>query len=638
MSVITVESLLITLLITLIMLLLLVLGVPAYLERLSVRNRTERDRYATEFRDIERKLRRFERLLIPYSRTRSVAYHSLASEGTALIASLGNELKAAEAVLASLRCPQVFGYLLPVQHFLRAPGHMEAIVSDARLVGQLKSRIEALNDRIMDVAQVFDILAAIPERLGTDRETLRQRLTAIEAVIDREQREGIEALDDFVRDTTAVRRVLDDGGRISATGLPLAELDASALALESAAARLTEAEARAADLERERVALDRRLRRIATDLDSAQMTTKAGPTMDDMPQIRPLLRRAAALLNESAPDHRRRREFNAAGADVSTAAQLITFSRDLLSADRQARLLVERDDGLSLSDPIVGLRSELSELLEWLGREEIDSPSALAGSALAGRAAQLRTRAETLVRRQDDTIAELTREATDTKVRLTRAWDAGQNYLRLDADDPLVRRYANLIAQFDEAQRRPAALEKFRRDVNAFESVYDTWVSRVQATRARIGRIRSSLPNLIDEALNAAAPWNCLVEDVKFIQQRAADFETMQAKFNAVKYRREAESIMDQLETIELEINERQTQLKDKAARLDYLQIEVSEIVGLALGDAGDIQADHPEKSKMDRGLRLIDHHTRSAHAALHYEDASVALLRAAETANKLAL
>jgi len=40
----------------------------------------------------------------------------------------------------------------------------------------------------------------------------------------------------------------------------------------------------------------------------------------------------------------------------------------------------------------------------------------------------------------------------------------------------------------------------------------------------------------------------------------------------------------------------------------------------------------------MDRGLRLIDHHTRSAHAALHYEDASVALLRAAETANKLAL
>ncbi len=633
-GVLIVESLAIAVLLILIILLVLVVFIPAYLERLSRANRLKRDRLAADTTELERDVLRLERLLVPFARLRSEAYRSIAVQGAEQLTTIKEDIVVLDGFLTSLRIPTVFDYLLPVQHFVLAPEHISAILADARLLKQMKARLDMAHGRIDQLQALVDSFASVPQRLGNEQREMTRRLAAMDATIKEERDGGIEALDDFVRDATTIRQLLNEVNRASSAHAPLNDLDEAASALESASSVLTEAEARAASLAHERAILDRRLQRVTVELDQAQATTKAGLEAADLPQIRPLLRRAAKLLNESAPDHRRRREFNTAGADVTIAAQLIAVAQDILTADVQVRTLIERDDGVSLGEAIRGLQQELMDLLERLGRNESEGHSE---SATAGRAAQLRTRTETLLRRQDDAIAGLLSEATTIKERIERSWELGRQFLRLANDDPLARRYASIMNQFNAAQSRPAALVQFRHDASSFESEWEAWTESVQTTRTRIGELRASLPPLIDQALTIAAPWKCLAEDVTFIQQRAANFETIQTQFSQVQYRRAAASLMAEIQTIESDIESRFAQLREKAERLAYLDLEVTEIIDLALGNADELPIEHPDRAKWDRALRLIDHHRRSAHAAIHYEDASVALLRAADAANKLA-
>lgn len=631
------DSLIVAVLTILIVILILVIFVPAYLEKLSRQNRLRRDELHAQLLSIERDSRRYERLLSPYLRTRSAAYLDLASQAADGLKALMESMVNQSVSLDELRCPEVFDYLLPVQHFILRPDHIGAIVTDTRRLRSLTTGMSRLIDSSTSVQAALDSLVALPEKLAAVRIDLERRLKALEATINREREEGIEALDDFLRDGASIRRFLEEAEGSARPGAILAELDGGAVALQSAESALAEAESRAGELQRERMALDRRLRRVATELDGLQVSNKSGPAATDLPQIRPLLRRAAALLNESAQEHRRRREFNAAGADVSTAAQLVNFGRDVNTTVLQVRVLIERDDGGDFSEAIADLRRDLDGLLGQLRDERADH-AALGDAALASRAAQLRTRADTLIRRQDDRVALLTREAAAAREKLTATWENGQSLLRLSEDDALSRRYSRLLNQFEEAQGKPAALEQYRQDVKLFEGVWHQWVGHVQETGTRITRLRSNLLGLIDEALTTAEPWNCLAEDVTYIQQRAANFETAQAKFAAVHFRREAESIMDQLQAIDTDIEARFLQLKDRAKRLQFLESDVDQIVDLVTNDVVVLQPDDPQRAKWDRTLRIIDHHIRSAHAALLYEDASVALLRAADAANKQAL
>lgn len=631
------QSLLVPFTLFLILLVVVLVFIPAYLERLSRVNLTRRAEYYKLQKKLDREERRLERLLASYRRAKAEVYRSAVGQIDEQLAQIRAEISGIDQLLDTLQCPQLFDYLFPIQHFSIAPGHITSILNDSRILKRVKLQLDTVGSRLVETKEMLDRLSSLPIHLQRQHDTLVRQVESIDAVIARERNEGIEALDDFVRDVVSVRRLISQADPIFRQESALPEMDAAALALQQAEAALVEADLRATELERERVALDRRVRRAATDLDNVQAVAKSGPGTDLVAKVRPMLRRAAALLNESAQDHRRRREFNTAGADVTTAVQLIAFSRDLLSAHQQVQLLVERDDGASLSASITALKAEMTELLDLIDNGS-NGHDDLAGAAVAGQAARVRTRADTLVRRQDASIAELHREAIGTKEGLDRAWNEGQSLLSLSLDDPLARRYAHLETKFEEAQQRPAALEAYRHEVAAFEGIWGTWVTRVQVTRARIGRMREALPNQIDLALTLAEPWACLTEDLKFIQQRAADFENLRSRFDTSRHRRETESIMDQLEVVEGEIADRVDQLRDRAARLTYLESDVTQILKLASGKDGEIPADAPERPRWDRVSGLIDHHIRSAHVAMHYEDASVALLRAAEAANKLAI
>ncbi len=634
-----VESLLTVILVILILLLFLVVFIPAYLERLSRINRQQRDAKREELRTLERDTRRVERRLIPYGDLRSTAYRNAVAIARKQLAETKTRLSVIDQTIAALSCPEVYDYLLPVQHFVLIPGHVAVILSDARQLRKLRGEMVQAGMALAKAQSTLDGLAALPERLSVEQVALVERLALVDSAIERERSQGIEALDDLTRDTTAVRQLLSQWEQSKGSNSSLATLDDGVGALEAASATLSELEGRAAALEQERTVLDGRLRRAIAELDDVQATIKAGPdAAEGPPQVRPLLRRAAALLNESAMAHRRRREFAAAGADLAAAARLTTLARDLATANRQTRLLETRDDGATLTDAISGLRRELAELLDRLDQDTVDGATALADAGLPGRAAQLRTRADNLTRRQDDIIAGLEREAAATLENLERTWNAGQHLLRLADDDPLVRRHARLLASYEAAKRQPAALDQFRHEVVEFERVWEHWVTRVQSTRALVGRLRASLPTLIDDALAIAAPWNCLADHVIYIQQRAADFETVQSHFAAAHHRREAEPLMDQLETIEREIQERFAQLNERAARLNFLENDINQVVTLAAEGVDDLPADHPAVQKWDRAMRIIDHHLGSAHTTLHYEDASVSLLRASDAANKLAL
>ena len=633
------ESLIIALLVILIILVVLVIFIPAYLERQARGNLAQLTQQAAELNTLVRDLRRIERRAATYARTRSAAYRQGVAAMSEQTSALSTQLNSLNTLLSQVRGPEVFDYLLPVKHFMLRPDHIGLILSDAGRLRHTRAALIEANDTLGQARALLDELSRLPERLAGERDRLAQRLAAIDAAVNRERGQGIDALDDLKRDSEAARRLLSQSEQASATDAALATLDESALAQEQAAAHLAELEARTADLAREREALDERLRRATTELDNTQAFRKGGPeAANALPQTRPLLLRAAALLNESAPAHRRRREFAAANADVAAATRLIALARDLSLTDQQARTLEERDDGVSLSEAIGSLRRELAELLDRMGNETVDGASALADAGLAGRAARLRTRAENLSRQQDEIIAGLEQEAALTRERLDRVWDAGQHLLRLAEDDPFARRHARLLAEYEAARRQPAALEQFRGHVAEFERSWDQWVTRVQATRALIGRLRERLPLLVDEAKAAADPWLCLAEYVIAIQQRVADFETTQAHFGAAHHRRIAESLMDQLETIDQDIQNRFAELNDRAARLNYLESDINQLIALAAENRNELETEPPDQPKWERAMRVINHHVRAAHAAQHYEDASVALLRAADAANNLAL
>ncbi len=633
------EYFLVGLLVFLILLIVLALPVPAYLERLSRRHQAARDEATARSLEIEKEDRRYERLLTPYLRARSAAYRELASHSRRQIRDLKERIIVIDEHIAGLRVPQVFGYLLPVQHFFQSPEHVTAIWGDRQRLKRIEAELAEAGRVLARIEAAFAEFDHVPQRLAEKKAELDRRLRELETVIGREQVEGIEALDDFARNRAAINQFMAEWETVAGTGDPaLTDLDRGAIALESAADVIADAEARAADLTRERMALDQRLRRATNELDNLQAAHKSGPGEGVLPQARPFLRRAAALLNESAPAHRRRREFNAAGADLSTATQLLAIARDLIRANDVLNTLSERDNGGELSEAIGRLRREFDDFLARAGSERADVAGGLSDAALSSQAGKFRLRGETLARQQDALIARLAQQATETRDALTRSWEKGYAVLPLADDEPLARRYARLSAQFDEAQQNPTALEAFNRDAQAFALVWEQWLARVSANRERVTALRAKLPDLIDNALHLAEPWNCLTEDVTFIQQRAADFGRIHNRFEAVHHRREAERLMEQLEEIEADIDARFALIQERAKRLRFLETEVTDLIKLATDNGGEPSLDHPDRAVWDRATRLIDHHRQSARVAHQYDDASLSLHRAAEAANRLAL
>jgi hypothetical protein len=295
--------------------------------------------------------------------------------------------------------------------------------------------------------------------------------------------------------------------------------------------------------------------------------------------------------------------------------------------------LEARDDGVSLGGAVGELRRELAVLWERLDGND-DQPNE---PALIGRAAQTRARAEALVRRQDQAIAALEREATLSRDRLEQVWGESQRLLRLADDDALNRRHARSLAAYS-AIRSPADLEQLQREAVALEGVLTAWVTRVQATRARIGLLRERLPLLVDAARQTAGPWHCLAESVTFIQQRTADFERAQSGFAAARHRRQAEALMEQIEAIENDVEERYAEMTGWAARLGELEAGVVEIIDLTVGETGEPAVDDAQRPKRDRALAAVERYRRQAQAATRCEDAALTLQRAADVANRMIL
>ena len=626
------QSLLSAVLVILIILLLLIFFVPAWLERQSRANCKQRQTFADDVQAQERAARTLERALIPYARGRSAHFVAGTAAAREPLNALLDGLAAAGATIGGMRCPTIHDYLLPIQHFWLAPRDAAAIWGDTRRVARLRGQLrQSAADTAAAEATLAD-LAALPAALADERRAAAARLDEIEAGLRAERAAGIERLDDLSGELNRLRALLARQ-QVTADGPPAA-LDEGATALEEAVAATTALERATTELATARARLDDRLSAAKAELDDTQAEVKGGPDAAP-PGARPPLRRAAALLNETAADHRRRRDFGAAEAAAAAALRLVALARDAAAVDAHARRLADRDDGLSLSAPIAELRREVAELLDGL---EERLGSAAREAPLVARAAELRRRAETLLARQDELIAGLERETAAATDRLAHGWEAARQLLPLAADDPLARRHAALLAAAADARRHPAALEQFRRDVAEFEAELAPWVTRVQTGRRRVAELRAHLPETIDAALATAAPWACLAPHVAFIQQRAADFETTQARFAAARRRREAEPLLDELAAIERDVAERRALLDEQAARLRYLESDVDHIIALAAGDADTLPPDDPSRPKRDRALNLIAHHTAQAHAAARYEDASLALSRAADLANRLAL
>lgn len=626
------QSLLSAVLVILIIFVLLIIFVPAWLERRARANAALHGQFAADIQAQERGARRLELALAPYARGRSA--HCVGRVGAARerLASLHALIGDAARMLDTLRLPVVYKYLLPAQHFALVPRDAGAILADTRAVRRLRGQLAAVGAAAAAAETAVGDLTTLPQTLANERRALAAQLDGVDVALRAERAAGIERLSDLEGELNRLRALL---ARQQACGDgPPATLDEGALALEEATTGATALAGQVTEVAAARARLDERLHAVAAELDDAQAGAKATPAAAPA-EVRSPLRRAAALLNESAAEHRRGRDFAAAETDIAGAARLVALARDAAAAAAHGRLLADRDDGVSLAAPIADLRRELGELLEGL---ENRLGSASREAALVARAGDIRRRAETLLSRQDEVIAALDRDAAAVRDRLAHGWEAARQLLPLAADDPLARRYAALAAAADEARRSPTALEAYRRDAAAFEAELAPWVTRVQAGRRRVDELRARLPEQIDTAIGLAEPWACLKEHVTFIQQRALDFEGAQSQLAKARRRREAEPTLDELGVIEREVAERMTLLGYQADRLRFLETGLGEIIALADEDAGDLPPDDPALVRRNKAIRLIARYSEQAHAAQKYEDASLSLSRAADVASRAAL
>lgn len=626
------QSLLSAVLVILIIFVVLIIFVPAWLERQARANVAAREQFAADRQAQARGARRLELALSPYGRGRSAHFAARTGAARERLASLATLIDDATTTLDALRLPVVYKYLLPAQHFALVPRDAGAILADTRAVRRLRGQLAAVASAAAAAEAAVAELTALPRVLAAERRALAAQLNEIDATLRAERAAGIDRLGDLEGELNRLRALL---ARQQACGDgPPATLDEGATALEAAEAGATALAGQVAEIVAARARLDERLRTVATELDDIQAGAKATPSTAPA-EVRPPLRRAAALLNETAIEHRRGRDFDAAEAAIAGAARLVTLARDAAAAAGHGRLLAERDDGVSLAAPIADLRRELAELLDGL---ENRLGSAAREAALVGRAGDIRRRSEALLSQQDEVIAGLERDAAAVRDRLAHSWEAGQQLLPLATDDPLARRYAALAVAADEARRSPTALEAYRHDAADFEAELAPWVTRVQAGRRRVAELRARLPEQIDAAMQLAAPWTCLKEHVAFIQQRALDFETVQRQLAKARRRREAGPPLDELEDIEREVAERFTLLGYQADRLRFLETGLSEIIALAGEDSDGLPPDDPALVRRNKAIKLVAGYTEQAHAAQKYEDASLSLSRAADMAGRAAL
>ena len=137
---ITVQGLLSVVLVILIVGVLLIVFIPAWLERRSRANCQQRQTAADDIQTQERAARALERMLIPYARGRSAHFVAGTAAARERLNALLDGLAAAGATVSAMRCPTIYDYLLPIQHFWLAPRDAAAIWGDTRRVARLRGQ------------------------------------------------------------------------------------------------------------------------------------------------------------------------------------------------------------------------------------------------------------------------------------------------------------------------------------------------------------------------------------------------------------------------------------------------------------------------------------------------------------------
>jgi hypothetical protein len=633
-----VESLLITLVIIVAILIVVVLLLPDRLERRAHENQQQRRDMAEELAAISADTAALAATLEPYRALGSAAYVAPVGAIAQQLSALGTEQAAMARQIAALRLPDIPRLPLPVQHFLLAPNDATAVFSDGRRLAQMARAVRAEGAELAAVRDALAELDAVPTRLRADSKALLRRLDAITAALRVEGRAGVGALEELETGLATLATTVNDLERRFHARTPLPELDDAARRLEAATASTAALETQVGELNRARLALDRRLQETAGELDDIQVMAKGGAATTPVSRpSRAALLQAAALLNEKAPEARRLRDFAAAEDHVTAAHQLIGLARNLTESEKQLAYLEAHDAGLGYGPDIAAARRELAGVLLRLSPAAAapEGMAALAASddlpELAARTADLHHELSNLVLRQREAVAQLERDAVADRDRLVAAWESSQQLLPLSNADPLVGRYQRVLAQFTAARGDPGALQAARKDAATFLATQREWAERLATQRTWQTQFRAEMPRLVDSAIAEAGDWACLGTHVAAIQQRVADFAQVQAGFNKARTSGEALAIMDQFERLESDIRREYAQLADQAARLNWLADDLTKT--LALVASGDEEAFSPRHA---RTQQMIDHRVAQAHAAMRCEDAVQAMLWAAEMAQNL--
>jgi hypothetical protein len=243
---------------------------------------------------------------------------------------------------------------------------------------------------------------------------------------------------------------------------------------------------------------------------------------------------------------------------------------------------------------------------------------------LALRISRLAAEAGELREAHRASVARLEQEAEREVEELTRSWRQLQSTMTVAPNDPVARRYRELLQQHAHAEGNPLRLQAFVSEAEAANADLATAASAIRRGLQRAEALRDDLPRLLETAENEAENWRCLQPYLQEMREATATIWQIEAGDAPVA---EVQDTVAELDVLEEQARAAYAALSGERQRLTVLERRISQ--------AWDALAEEPPVSRqvsLPQLQRQIDDRVADARSAETIEAARMALLDALES------
>lgn len=528
-------------------------------------------------------------------------------------------------------------------HFVQHPQDLVTVPRNALRLWQIRRDLDDLHGALGDAEKQIAQAEEAPNLLAeAARELSERRLPALAETVAGEQDAGLSGLDQLAaRRERLQQQATSLESQLQARPMPaLGRLNTLAGELNELQVEVARLEQDVAGLQRERRAVDRHLQ----EADEARAAAQAAAGDDAVQEgLAPLLGYAEELTAE-ARRLRQAGHFDRAQTQAQEARDLLKLVRNLGTAAQQVRSLLQVSDVSLQAEAIdvlsrrlytafraaytlAGVDAAAEKALSVTGAAEVEEDSAPPPSdqsfrqALDGllpRAARLAAEAQELEEAHREDVARMEAEANERVQAMTEAWQALQQTVALNRDDPAARHFRQLLEEQGRAADNPQELQAFIEDVESMTSEIKSATTTIEEGMERLETLRSELPSLLETAETEAENWHCLRPYLHEMKEATA---TIWQIGGGDVHLSEMQAILAEIDVLEDQARASYAALSGERRRLSVLEQRIEHTLR-----AGTLRrAEAPERRRSDL-RQQVDEQLTAARSAETVEAAHLAL------------